>query len=385
MSTNGTRSINDEESAGAMGHPSSPFDDGATSDRLAALKQTIQSWDWRTALDDAGTPPAEASRPDSQSPVPEDGATSGHSDAPGWTSTSADVLERQQIAEQPPAQRPTPAETTSAVADLPVLPEPLTRAFVPAETPPASVPAPAATVTRDSASSPPAPGHVDNPVDHRDAASWVGLEPEIKPESGSRRSRRRHERLWTKAVQEHPWIKGAVMGAAAVVVVLLIIMGIRLVARGGSAPPAPAPVNKSASSQAHHVVVPISASDLAKFKGYAAGIDKANTVATRALVDTNTTPSLSKVTAVVSTYRGALNLYYFQLHFIHWPASMASATQIDYGQLSALLSFLQAFSSVDSAGIAPWVSQLHNRTEMAQTADNEVRQALGLPATSTFP
>ena len=82
------------------------------------------------------------------------------------------------------------------------------------------------------------------------------------------------------------------------------------------------------------------------------GLKKANAAATTGFVSAGSTPTPSKVAATISSYRSALNLYYFQLHFIHWPASMQTATEVEYAQLQALMSFMQSFSTVSPAGIS---------------------------------
>ena len=64
---------------------------------------------------------------------------------------------------------------------------------------------------------------------------------------------------------------------------------------------------------------------------------------------------------------------------------MQTAIESDHAQLQALTSFLQAFSSVAPNGVPAWLSQLHNRGSTTEAADNVVRKALGLPASSSFP
>ncbi len=178
-------------------------------------------------------------------------------------------------------------------------------------------------------------------------------------------------------------------GLAAVVVVLLIIAGIRLVADGNTGSGGSSPtttVTQPASRPAHvHFVAPISAADLAKYEGYADGLQQANTVATKAIVSAGSTPTPTQLAPVITAYGSALNLYDFQLHFIQWPAAMLTAIAVDHGQLKALMSFLQSFGEVSPTGVAPWLSQFHDRADTAQTADNQVRQDLGLPSSSSFP
>jgi hypothetical protein len=91
------------------------------------------------------------------------------------------------------------------------------------------------------------------------------------------------------------------------------------------------------------------------------------------------------VVLVVGAYRTAVELYNYQLYFIHWPASMQTAIEADHAQLQALNSIMQAFPSVAPNGVPAWLSQLHNRAGSAEAADNVVREALGLPGSSSFP
>jgi len=205
-----------------------------------------------------------------------------------------------------------------------------------------------------------------------------GPEPKSEPDG-------RVRRLWS-----HPWVKAGVLGVSALLAVLMIIWGIRHVAAGSSSSQqSSTSTTTPATSVAHRGPPPISAAQLTQFEGYASALKKANETATKEFINAGTTPTQAHVAAVISPYRAALNLYYFQLHFIHWPASMATATEIEYAQLQTLMSFLQSFSSVDPAAapnsLAAWLSQLHNRTGTTQAADNQVRQDLGLPADSSFP
>ena len=108
-------------------------------------------------------------------------------------------------------------------------------------------------------------------------------------------------------------------------------------------------------------------------------------MATRGFVSTNSTPTPAQLVAVATAYRSALNLYDFQLNFIQWPASMQTAIALEHTQLKALMSFLLSISSISPSGVNTWLSQLHSRTGFAQTADNQVRQDLGLPVSTSFP
>ena len=85
------------------------------------------------------------------------------------------------------------------------------------------------------------------------------------------------------------------------------------------------------------VVVPLTAAQLTQYKGYAAGMQRANVTATKSFVGAGSTPTQSQLAQVVSTYGAAVNLYDFQLRFIQWPASMQAAITVDHAQLESLV------------------------------------------------
>ena len=64
---------------------------------------------------------------------------------------------------------------------------------------------------------------------------------------------------------------------------------------------------------------------------------------------------------------------------------MANDVKVDAAQLIALASFLQVVTSPNTPTMGPWLSQLHNRTATAESADNQVRHDLGLPPSTSFP
>ncbi len=221
----------------------------------------------------------------------------------------------------------------------------------------------------------------DSPETHEAPPLEFESGPQTRRFQALDRLRPHLERLWS-----HPWSKPVALGLAVILAVVVIVSGIRLLSgSSGSSQLTPTTSAQSAAGPAHHGPAPISAAEMTLFNGYADGLKKANAAATTGFVSAGSTPTPSKVAATISSYRSALNLYYFQLHFIHWPASMQTATEVEYAQLQALMSFMQSFSTVSPAGISAWLSQLHNRTGTTEAADNQVRHDLGLPATSTFP
>ena len=207
-------------------------------------------------------------------------------------------------------------------------------------------------------------------------ANWFdGSLPQQKPEHNSA-----VRRLWS-----HPWAKVAVLCLAAALAVVVIVGAIRLTSKNNNSGSGLSATTTTSAHQSSAKVAPISAPQLTLYEGYAEGLQKANETATKAFVADGSTPTLAQVAPVVAAYRTAINLYDFQLHFIQWPASMQTAIADDHAQLHALLSVLQSYSEVSGTGVGAWLSQLHNRTATTQTADNQVRQDLGLSATSSFP
>jgi hypothetical protein len=212
-----------------------------------------------------------------------------------------------------------------------------------------------------------------------DLTSWFGHEPEPEPEP-------EHEGL-IRRVWSHRTTKLAVLAVAAIVVVILIIGGIRLFAKSPGSTGTTATTVTGAASRPHrsHVAAPINAAQMTQYQGYADGLERANVAATREFIKAGSTPTASQVVLVVGAYRTAVNLYNYQLYFIRWPASLRTAIEADHAQLQTLASFLQAFSSVAPNGVPAWLSQLHNRAGTTEAADNVVREALGLPVSSSFP
>ena len=217
--------------------------------------------------------------------------------------------------------------------------------------------------------------------DAPDDTAWL-----FEPGPGTDQSRRR---WWS-----HPRVKLVVLGLAAVAAVLLIIWGIRFATKNPGSGDAStttvtrpshslAPQDNHAASSTHSV--PITAAQLTRYELWATALQKANETATKGFIAAGSTPTPAQITAVVTPFYTAVHLYDFQLHFIAWPASMQTAIEVDHAQMNALMSFLQSLSFESPTGMSAWLSQLHNRSGSVQTADNQIRQDLGLPSSSSFP
>jgi hypothetical protein len=423
VTTNGTHKVADAESPTRAAQEPPPLDDQSIDERLEALQQVIRTWDWRAPTVEVGPAPAEmvataattstAPHQESDSPVRDPSPFEAAANTPPVfvkpttrsfpvvPPTEADVPPTDSVAPPIAATAPATEENTSPIDTTVGLPIEADGPSSEAVSPPIgqTVPPIAATdpvtetldpgteelalpVLPVESAAPPL--EVDQSVQGTtgearvDGTTWFGQEPEAEPEpDGTMR------RLWS-----HPWTKFALLAVAAAVVVVLIIAGIRIFAKNpSSAGTTASSVTQPASRPVHrsHFVAPISAAQLAQYRGYATPFQNANVVATRDFVKAGSTPTASQVVLVVVGYRDAVNIYNFQLHFVHWPQSMQSAIETDHAQLQALLSFLQAFSSVAQNGVPAWLSQLHDRSSSTQVADNVVRKDLGLPASSSFP
>jgi hypothetical protein len=431
MTTNGTHGVTDPESPERADQPRAFLNGQTVDERLAALLQTIRTWDWRAAVVEAGSPPLDVvakavplATTTTSTRAPEDSESRVHDPSP-----LQDVQDTQPVVNEPmprPATRDVSTDgvgpTTDVVAapvdsDSPTLevdpfaegslhedseslvPDPppfqdiaRTQPVVmePTPGPEAGDPPTVAVGPIVDAAAPPfdidsPPVEVD-PFAERmleetgvDLTSWFGhqSEPEHEPE---------HEGL-IRRVWSHRTTKLAVLAVATVVVVILIIGGIRLFAKspGSAGTTATTVIHPQSRPHPNQVVAPINSAQMAQFRGYAAGLQSANVAATRGFIQAGSTPTASQVVLVVGAYRTAVNLYNYQLYLIHWPASMQTAIETDHAQLQALTSFLQAFSSVAPNGVPAWLSQLHNRASSTEAADNSVRQTLDLSASSSFP
>jgi hypothetical protein len=422
VTTNGTHKVADAESPKRAAQEPPPLNDQSIDERLEALRQVIRTWDWRASTVEVGPAPAEmvataattstAPHQGSDSPVRDPSPFEAVANTPPVfvepttgsfpvvPPTEADVPPTDSVAPPIAATAPATEVNTSPIDTTVGLPIEADGPSSETVSPPIgqTVPPIAATdpvtetldpgteelalpVLPVESAAPPL--EVDQSVQGTigearvDGTTWFGQEPEAEPEpDGTMR------RVWS-----HSWTKLALLAVAAAVVVVLIIAGIRIFAKSPSSAGTAPNVTQPASRPVHdsHFVAPISAAQLAQYEGYATPFQNANVVATRGFVKAGSTPTASQVVLVVVGYRDAVNIYNFQLHFVHWPQSMQSAIEADHAQLQALLSFLQAFSSVAQNGVPAWLSQLHDRSSSTQVADNVVRKDLGLPASSSFP
>jgi hypothetical protein len=366
VATNGTHKVTDTE-------PPKPIDEGpqflngqSVDERLAALLQTIRTWDWRVASVAEGPQPAEAAASTVQSPHTATASVEVREDPEPLT------VEEPVTSEEPvTGELPLTVHEAFTPGAPPVQKNADTQPVVLEPTPPATV-------------DPPAPEKLEDAPD--DATSPSEAEAESQPGTGPAPPNRR----W----RSHPWAQFAVLGLAAVGAVVLIVGGIRLFTKNpGSGDATSTTVSQSAHNSAHHdnqatplsLAAPITAAQLTRYELWASGLQKANVTATTGFIEAGSTPTPAQITAVVTPYYTAVHLYDFQLHFIQWPASMQTAIEVDHAQMNALMSFMQSIKYVSPTGMSAWLSQLHNRTSTVQTADNQIHQDVGLRSSHSFP
>jgi hypothetical protein len=355
VATNGTRNVTDAEPPKPIEEAPQLLNGQSVDERLNALLQTIRTWDWRAASVDEGRQPAEAAASTMPSPHTTTASVEVREDPGPLTSEVPLTSEAPLTVDESFTGGAPPVQNTADTQPVVLEPTP----------PPATV-------------DPPAPEKLSDAPD--DAASWFESEP--RPDQPTRR-------WWS-----HPWAKFSVMGLAAVVAVVLIVGGIRLFTKSpGSGDVTSTTVSRPAHNPAHHnsqtaplsLAAPVSAAQLTRYELWATGLQKANVTATKGFIEAGSTPTPAQITAVVTPYYTAVHLYDFQLHFIQWPASMQTAIEVDHAQMNALMSFMQSIKYVGPTGMSAWLSQLHNRTSTVQTADNQIRQDLGLRSSNSFP
>jgi hypothetical protein len=352
------------------------FSDHSIAERLDALRQTVETWDWRA-------PPAR-SRP----------LAARDPEAPGVTDTTTERREPSNGPVVVPAAPSTPrvhepeAAAAPTVNETQVVPVVLTASAPPADVAPEAdvarlhapfvadpLPADAAQLPSEDESVPPVASVEPVPVP----------EPEVSGPPPDGLVGLLHQ-AWS-----HRATKMAVLCVAAVVAVVVIIWGIRMAhSSPGSDTPSSTTATtaaQSASKQTPHTafVLPVTTAQLAQYEQYAQGLEKGNAAATKVFVSSGNAPPAAQLAAPVAAYRSAVNLYDFDLRFIQWPASMQAAVAADHTQLEVLVNFLQTFATEGTSNVTGWLSGLHIRGGAAQTTDNQVRQDLGLPALSSFP
>ena len=366
--TNGTSKVTDAKPAQPTREGRASISARSIDERLEALMETVRTWNWRTVSLEAGLPPTDQTTLTVPGPPPIATATARENLEP---LAHGPYMVQASAGSGPADTQPVVLEPTHS---------PVTDPFVPDEVP---VDPNADTQTVLLEQTPRPVTDLSLPVDPEDASDDTGAPPARGPRPWTETWHDPIDRVWSQR-----WVKLAVLCVAAAVVVFLIIWGIRFAARSpGAGTPSPTTVPRRAAVHIHHhaFVAPIPAAQLARYQTFAQGLQSANAAATGAFVGAGSTPTTTQLAPAVTAYRAALNLYDFQLHFIQWPASMQPAITVEHAQLEALVSFLQSLPYVSPTGVSPWLSQLHVRAATAQTADNQVRQDLGLPGSSSFP
>jgi hypothetical protein len=383
-----------------------PLDMASIDERLAALRETVRTWDWRAALLDAPPPPTEdASTAASSVQTPPPPALAAEP-ALSTAQSPTESREEQVLA------------STGAAATKEGVPRnPINTAGLPAHTHEAAIPpqevlsasqviSPASEEAQSVliAASPPAwsdtqavpvvteavPVVAESAVapaqsdlgfgDFFEAPVVATPEPQRGPDGPL-------TRLWA-----HPWTKLAALCLVVVVAVLVIIGGLRLAHKdpdSGSGPTATTATlpttNRAAATSTTQAAaaIPVTAAQLAQYKQYSTAFEAANATTKTGLAGAS--PTLAQITPIVASYLNALKLYNLQVHYVQWPASMQTDISNDEAQLSAMLNFVPSVGNIAATDTATWLSELHAQATTLQAAEDKVHQDLGLPASTSLP
>jgi hypothetical protein len=194
----------------------------------------------------------------------------------------------------------------------------------------------------------------------------------------------RQRRRASRAVTAYPGFRSVLPWVLAVAVVAIIIIVIRLVdtpTNSGSLTPTTVAHTHQAKTERAPLAVP-GASQLSTF---AKSMNEANLAASQVLDKTGGTITLAQLDAVVFPYTTAVKVYAYQLHFVVWPTTAATAVQNEYNQLTALLSFMGTIGTVNLNTLRVWEAQFHSACADTQGVDNVLRQNVGLAPSYTFP
>jgi hypothetical protein len=383
-----------------------PLDPGSIEERLAALRETVRTWDWRAALLDAPPPPMEDAPlvPSSVQtpPPPALAAEPAPSTAPyptesreehvlaGADAARAGIPQDQIIAEGQSARTDEaavpPQEVLSAPQAISPASEGAQSAQIAASSPASSdtqaahVVTAAVPVVSDSAV---APAHSDQGFgDFFEAPVVAAPEPQRGPDGP-------FTRLWA-----HPWTKLAALCLVVVVAVLVIVGGLRLAHRDPESGSGPAPTTATApttdaatttSTTQAPAAVPVTAAQLAQYKQYSTAFEAANATAKTGLAGAGASATLAQISPIVASYLNALKLYNLQFHYVQWPASMQTDVSNDEAQLSAMMNFVPSVGNIAATDTATWLSELHAQATTLQAAENKIHQDLGLPASTSLP
>jgi hypothetical protein len=384
-----------------------PLGPASIEERLATLRETVRTWDWRAALLDAPPPPTEDAplAPSSVQtpPRPAHAAEPALSTAPYPTesreeqeppSTNA-AASRAGVPQDQISTEGQPAHTDEAVIP------PLEVLSAPQATSPAAEEAQSVLI----AVSPPAPSDMqavpvvteavpavaDSAVASAQSDRGFGdffeapvvAEPELQrgPDGP-------FTRLWA-----HPWTKLAALCLVVVVAVLVIVGGLRLAHRNPESGSGPAPTTvtgpttdgaATTSTTQAAAAIPVTAAQLVQYKQYSAAFEAANATTKTGLAGAGASPTLAQITPIVATYLNALKLYNLQFHYVQWPASMQTDVSADEAQLSAMMNFVPSVGSIAATDAATWLSELHAQATTLQAAENKIHQDLGLPASTSL-
>jgi hypothetical protein len=174
-----------------------------------------------------------------------------------------------------------------------------------------------------------------------------------------------------------------VLWIIAAVLVITIVTVIRFTALSSPGTLTPTKV-KPRGSAIPAAIIPVTSSVKASFASTSKLLDAANVTVTQSLASSNGQP-VAQVAQEIRPYVTALNTFVFRTHFLAWPESMLVPSEDLTLRTKSLVSFLASISSASPATLDSWFTQLHAFATMTQTADNLVRKDIGLSPTSSYP
>jgi hypothetical protein len=361
-------------------------------DRLAALRETIRTWNWRASVLEASPASAEEPAPVVSSvhtaapahlreePVHSSAVTGAPDEVRGESAfIDEEPVRVDEVPIPPPAATPQESEGERE--------QPVAQAAQAAQAAHAAVPLASEELQDQSgpqAVDPSPPARVETlaapAISETQAAAPEGDSDDVVPSRAPKHGAKGPlARMWSLR-----WIKVVALCLAVIVAVLVIIGALRLVHTNPSPISGLTVVTQNTPSQAGATTT-ITAAQLARYKAYTDHLNTASAAAKTKLSNAGSAPTLAQVTPVTAAYLRALKLYNLQLHSVQWPSSMQADVANDEAQLGALMEFVPSVTDAGTTGMATWISQLQAQASSMQTADNKIHQDLGLPASSTLP
>jgi len=167
-----------------------------------------------------------------------------------------------------------------------------------------------------------------------------------------------------------------------------VIAGVVLLL-GGSHDPSPGAAATPSRTATSKVSTPAGAvfvrsPEKAAFSSASKSLDAANDTFTRSLAS-STGNSVSGIAQAVTPYVTALTTFDYKLRHVSWSPNVQIQIETLGLKTQDLIKFLATISSVTSATLSAWTTQLRSLAAPSQSADNAVEAIIGVAKTSDFP